>query len=34
MTSPGGLTERGTKALEEAGIREAFDAAVEAVVNA
>jgi len=34
VTSPGGLTERGTKALEEAGIRDAFDAAVKAVVNA
>jgi pyrroline-5-carboxylate reductase len=33
VTSPGGLTERGTKALEAAGIREAFDAAVDAVVQ-
>ena len=34
VTSPGGLTERGTKALEEAGLRGAFDAAVDAVVKA
>lgn len=33
VTSPGGLTERGTVALEEAGIREAFDSAVDVVVN-
>lgn len=33
VTSPGGLTERGTKALEAAGVREAFDNAVDAVVN-
>lgn len=33
VTSPGGLTERGTKALEAAGVREAFDSAVAAVVN-
>jgi pyrroline-5-carboxylate reductase len=33
VTSPGGLTERGTAALEEAGIREAFDSAVDVVVN-
>jgi len=33
VTSPGGLTERGTAALEDAGLRDAFDAAVEVVVN-
>lgn len=33
VTSPGGLTERGTARLEEAGIRAAFDSAVDAVVN-
>jgi pyrroline-5-carboxylate reductase len=33
VTSPGGLTERGTAVLEEAGIRDAFDAAVDVVVN-
>ena len=33
VTSPGGLTERGTAALEEAGVREAFDSAVDVVVN-
>ena len=33
VTSPGGLTERGTAKLEAAGLREAFDAAVDAVVN-
>ena len=33
VTSPGGLTERGTVRLEEAGIRAAFDSAVDAVVN-
>ena len=33
VTSPGGLTERGTARLEDAGIREAFDSAVDAVVN-
>ena len=33
VTSPGGLTERGTNALEEAGVRAAFDSAVEAVVK-
>jgi pyrroline-5-carboxylate reductase len=33
VTSPGGLTERGTAKLEEAGIRDAFDAAVDVVVN-
>lgn len=33
VTSPGGLTERGTAALEAADLRGAFDAAVEAVVN-
>jgi pyrroline-5-carboxylate reductase len=33
VTSPGGLTERGTKVLEEAGLRESFDAAVDVVVN-
>jgi pyrroline-5-carboxylate reductase len=34
VTSPGGLTERGTGVLEDAGVREAFDAAVDAVVSA
>jgi pyrroline-5-carboxylate reductase len=34
VTSPGGLTERGTKVLEEAGLRAAFDSAVDAVVKA
>ena len=33
VTSPGGLTERGTAVLEEAGVREAFNSAVEVVVN-
>lgn len=33
VTSPGGLTARGTAVLEEAGIRQAFDEAVEVVVN-
>jgi pyrroline-5-carboxylate reductase len=33
VTSPGGLTERGTKVLEEAGLRSAFDSAVDAVVR-
>jgi pyrroline-5-carboxylate reductase len=33
VTSPGGLTEKGTAALEEAGLREAFDAAVNAAVG-
>jgi pyrroline-5-carboxylate reductase len=33
VTSPGGLTERGTAALEGAGVRGGFDAAVEAVVE-
>ena len=33
VTSPGGLTERGTAALEEAGLRDAFAAAVDVVVN-
>jgi pyrroline-5-carboxylate reductase len=33
VTSPGGLTERGTKALEAAGVPAAFDAAVDAVVH-
>ena len=33
VTSPGGLTERGTAALEEAGIRKAFEDAVDVVVN-
>ncbi len=32
VTSPGGLTERGTAVLEDAGVRAAFDSAVEAVV--
>ena len=34
VTSPGGLTERGTGVLEDAGVRKAFDAAVDAVVSA
>ena len=34
VTSPGGLTERGTKVLEEAGLRDAFEAAVKAAVGA
>ena len=33
VTSPGGLTERGTAVLEDAGVRAAFDSAVEAVVK-
>ena len=33
VTSPGGLTERGTKVLEDAGVRDAFDSAVAAVVG-
>jgi pyrroline-5-carboxylate reductase len=33
VTSPGGMTERGLAALEEHGIRDAFDAAVTAVVQ-
>jgi pyrroline-5-carboxylate reductase len=33
VTSPGGLTERGTKVLEDAGLRAAFDSAVDVVVN-
>lgn len=33
VTSPGGLTERGTAALEAAGVREAFDSAVDAAVR-
>ena len=33
VTSPGGLTERGTAALEEAGLRSAFDSAVKAAVG-
>ncbi|MFL6039641.1 MAG: pyrroline-5-carboxylate reductase [Gaiellaceae bacterium] len=33
VTSPGGLTEKGTAALEEAGLRDAFDAAVNAAVG-
>jgi pyrroline-5-carboxylate reductase len=33
VTSPGGLTERGTKVLEEGGLRASFDAAVDVVVN-
>jgi pyrroline-5-carboxylate reductase len=33
VTSPGGLTERGTKALEAAGVPAAFDAAVSSVVD-
>jgi len=34
VTSPGGLTERGTAALEDGGLRTAFDAAVDAAVGA
>ena len=34
VTSPGGLTERGTAALEAAGLRAGFDSAVDAVVGA
>ncbi len=33
VTSPGGLTERGTAALDEDGVRAAFDSAVDVVVN-
>ncbi len=33
VTSPGGLTERGTAVLEDAGVRAAFDSAVDVVVN-
>jgi pyrroline-5-carboxylate reductase len=33
VTSPGGLTERGTAALEDAGLRSAFDSAVRAAVG-
>jgi pyrroline-5-carboxylate reductase len=33
VTSPGGLTERGTARLEAAGLRSAFDSAVDAVVE-
>ena len=33
VTSPGGLTERGTKVLEEAGLRDAFDSAVKAAAG-
>jgi len=33
VTSPGGLTEKGTAVLEEAGLRNAFDAAVKAAVG-
>jgi pyrroline-5-carboxylate reductase len=34
VTSPGGITEKGTAALEEHGLRAAFDAAVDAAVGA
>ncbi len=33
VTSPGGLTERGTGVLEDAGVRRAFDAAVDVVAS-
>jgi pyrroline-5-carboxylate reductase len=33
VTSPGGLTERGTAALEDAGVRAAFDSAVDAATG-
>jgi len=33
VTSPGGLTERGTAALEDAGLRAAFDSAVNAAIS-
>ena len=33
VTSPGGSTARGLAALEHAGLRAAFDDALQAVVN-
>ncbi len=33
VTSPGGSTARGLEALEAAGVRQAFQDAIEAVVN-